>query len=43
MDQKEYVQNMLTKVINPALAAHGGQAVLSGIDEKHAPRGGRAP
>ena len=33
MDQKEYVQNMLTKVINPALAAHGGQAVLSRIDE----------
>lgn len=34
MDQREYVQNQLTRVINPALAAHGGQAVLSGIDDQ---------
>ncbi len=33
MDAKETVQALLTKVINPALATHGGQAVLTGIDE----------
>ena len=34
MEVKDLVQDLLTKVINPALGAHGGQAILTGIDEE---------